>query len=232
MPMVSERTKRIFIIMGHVALVILIASAGLAAEGGEVAQHSGHGAHQVDSAAQMKDFGWRIFDFALLIAILVWAMKKANVKASLAERQNQIEKSLEEARSARAAAEAKLAEYSGKLERATKEIDEIRAAIVREGEQEKVRIIAEAQKAAEKIVTLAAQSAELEVVKARNELHAEAARLAVELATGKLAGAIQQADHDRFVGEYLDKVGQLQCSIITLQDDTPRLWCNWVQKVI
>jgi len=201
---VSERTKKIAFSLACVILISLIASAVLASGGGESAHNADHG------AAQMKDFGWRVFDFALLVAILVWAMKKANVKASLSERQNQIEKSLEEAQSARATAEAKLAEYSGKLERATKEIDEIQAAIVREGEQEKARIIAEAHKAAEKIVVQAAQSAEQEVMKARAELHSEAARLAVELASGKLSAAIQQADHDRFVGEYLDKVGQLQ----------------------
>ena len=208
--MVSDRTKKIAISLTCVAIVVLAATVGFASEGGEVAQHSGHGAHQVDSAAQMKDFAWRLFDFALLIGILFWAIKKANVKKSLSDRQDQIEKSLEEAQAARSAAEAKLSEYSGKLDRAAKEIDEIHAAIVREGEQEKIRIIAEAQRAAEKIVAQASQAAEQEVVKARAELHAEAVRLAVELAAGKLTGAIQKADHDRFVGEYLDKVVQIQ----------------------
>jgi hypothetical protein len=36
------------------------------------------------------------------------------------------------------------------------------------------------------------------------------APLQMEIATGKLTGAIQKADHDRFVGEYLDKVVQIQ----------------------
>jgi F-type H+-transporting ATPase subunit b len=103
-----------------------------------------------------------------------------------------------------------LREYGVKLDQASKEIDELHAAIVREGEQEKSRIIAEANSAAEKIVAQAALSAEQETVKARNELRAEAARLAVEIATGKLTGAIQKNDHDRFVGEYLDKVVQIQ----------------------
>ena len=73
-----------------------------------------------------------------------------------------------------------------------------------------LRVPAEANSAAEKIVAQAALSAEQETVKARNELRAEAARLAVEIATGKLTGAIQKNDHDRFVGEYLDKVVQIQ----------------------
>jgi F-type H+-transporting ATPase subunit b len=158
----------------------------------------------------MKDFGWRVLNFAVLVGIIVWALKKADVKGSLAARQADIEKSLKDAESARDAAEAKLREYGVKLDQASKEIDELHAAIIREGEQEKNRIIAEASVAAEKIIAQAALSAEQETVKARNELRAEAARLAVEIATGKLTGAIRKNDHDRFVGEYLDKVVQIQ----------------------
>lgn len=201
---VSDRTKKIIFSLACVAVVVLAASAGFANEGGEGAHHADH------AAAQMKDFGWRVLNFAVLIGIVVWALKKANVKGSLADRQAQIEKSLKDAEEARDAAEAKLAEYSTKLDQASKEIDELHAAIIREGEQEKVRIIAEAKVAAEKVVAQAALSAEQETLKARDELRAEAARLAVEIAAGKLTGAIQKADHDRFVGEYLDKVVQIQ----------------------
>ena len=203
MSMVSDRSKKIIVTLAYIAAFVLLASIGFASEGGE-------GAHHVDSGAQMKDFGWRVLNFAVLVGIIVWALKKADVKGSLAARQADIEKSLKDAETARDAAEAKLREYSVRLDQASNEIDELHAAIVREGEQEKNRIIAEATIAAEKIVAQAALSAEQETVKARNELRAEAARLAVEIATGKLTGAIQKNDHDRFVGEYLDKVVQIQ----------------------
>ncbi len=204
MSMVTNRSKKLIITLAYIAAIVLVASVGFASEGGE-------GAHHVDhAAAQMKDLGWRVLNFAVLVGIIVWALKKADVKGSLAARQAGIEKSLKDAETARDAAEAKLREYSVKLDQASKEIDELHAAIVREGEQEKNRIIAEANSAAKKIVAQAALSAEQETVKARNELRVEAARLAVEIATGKLTGAIQKNDHDRFVGEYLDKVGQIQ----------------------
>jgi F-type H+-transporting ATPase subunit b len=202
MSVVTDRSKKIIITLAYISAFVLLATAGFASEGAE-------GAHHVDSGAQMKDFGWRVLNFAVLVAIIVWALKKANIKGSLAARQVDIEKSLKDAEAARDAAEAKLREYGVKLDQASKEIDELHAAIVREGEQEKARIIAEANLAAEKIVAQAALSAEQETVKARNELRAEAARLAVEIATGKLTGAIQKKDHDRFVGEYLDKVVQI-----------------------
>jgi F-type H+-transporting ATPase subunit b len=52
----------------------------------------------------------------------------------------------------------------------------------------------------------ASQAVEQEVMKARAELRAEAAKLAVEVAGQRLSGAVQKADHDRFVQEYLGKV--------------------------
>ena len=203
MLMVSDRTKKIVFALSFVALVVCVADAGFASE-------AGGGAHHPDSGAQMKDFGWRVFNFVVLAGILVFALKKADVKGSLAARQAEIEKNLKDAETARDAAEAKLREYSGKLDQASKEIDELHAAIIREGEQEKARIVAEAKIAAEKIVAQAALSAEQETLKARNELRIEAARLAVEIATGKLSASIQKNDHDRFVGEYPDKVVQIQ----------------------
>ncbi len=203
MLMVSDRNKKIVFMLAYVALVVFVADAGFASE-------SAGGAHHADSGAQMKDLGWRVLNFAVLIGILVFALKKADVKGSLAARQAEIEKSLKDAEAARDAAEAKLREYSGKLDQASKEIDELHAAIIREGEHEKARIVAEARLAAEKIVAQSALSAEQETLKARNELRVEAARLAVEIATGKLSGSIQKNDHDRFVGEYLDKVVQIQ----------------------
>jgi F-type H+-transporting ATPase subunit b len=184
MLMVSDRTKKILFSLTFIAALVLAASVGFANEGGE-------GAHHVDKGAQLKDLGWRVLNFVVLLGILGYALKKADVKGSLAARQVQIEKDLKDAQEGKAAAEAKLAEYRSRLEQATKEIDELQAAIIREGEQEKERIIAEAKSAAQKIA-------------------AQAARLAVEIATGKLTGAIQKADHDRFVGEYLDKVVQIQ----------------------
>lgn len=203
MLMVSDRTKKIALSLAYIAVIVLFANIGFASEGGE-------GAHHADKGAQLKDLGWRILNFAVLAGILWFALKKADVKGSLAARQAEIEKSLKDAVAGREAAEAKLREYSGKLDQASKEIDELHAAIIREGEQEKERIIAEANSAAAKIIAQAAQAAEQETVKARGELRVEAARLAVEIATGKLSGAITKPDHDRFVGEYLDKVVQIQ----------------------
>ena len=183
-------------------VLLVIAATGFAAEGGE-------GAHHVDTAKQMKDFGWRVLDFAVLFAIVIWGLKKANVKGSLADRQVAIDKALKEAAEAKAAADSKFSEYSDKLAAANKEVDQIYAAIRSEGEAEKARIIAEAKAAAVKIREQAEQAASQEVFKAKSELRAEAVRLAVELAGQNIKQNIRKDDQDRLVGEYLTKVVEL-----------------------
>ena len=191
------------IIPGTVCLLLtVLAVAGFASEGGE-------GANHVDTAKQMKDFMWRVIDFAALLGIVIWALKKANVKRSLADRRDAIDKALKEAAEAKAAAEKKFAEYSEKLAAANNEIDSIYAAIRTEGEAEKVRIVAEARTTAEKIREQAQQAANQEVLKATIELRAEAARLAVELARQNITEKIRKDDQDRLVGEYLTKVVEL-----------------------
>jgi F-type H+-transporting ATPase subunit b len=198
----SDSTLKIAFTLALSALLLLAAGSGFASEGGGGAGHAA-------GAAQLKDFGWRVFNFVVLAGIIGWALGKANVKGALADRSSRIEKSLKDAREATAAAEAKLEEYGAKLEQAAREIDQIYAAIIAEAEQEKQKIIAEARLAAAKIAAQAALSAEQETQKARADLRAEAGRLAVELAEVRLIGAVTRADHDRFVGQYLDKVEQL-----------------------
>ena len=162
--------------------------------------------HHADSAAQLKDFGYRLLSFSILVAILAWGAKKANIKGLLASRQAAVAKALQEAAEAREAAEEKLAEYSEKLEKATLEIDNIQKAIRQEGEAEKARIIAEANEAAERIREQAKAYAQQEVQMARASLRAETSRLAVRLAEETLSRSVTPADQARFVEEYLNKV--------------------------
>lgn len=198
--MLKLNDSRIQKIVMFVALLSPVVLVGVALAAGD-----GH----ADSGAVIKDFIWRVINFALLVGIVVWALKKANLKGMLADRQASIEKSLREARAGREAAEAKLKEYTEKLDKATQEIEGLRLTLLQEAEVEKQRIIAEANAAAAKIVAQASLAADQEVLKAREQLRLEAAALAVELAAGKLSGAVQKADHDRFVQDYLGKVGQL-----------------------
>ena len=178
-------------------IILGLAAVGFAAE---------EGGHHVDTGAQMKDFAWRCLDFAALAAIAFWAIKKADMKGTLAARRTGIERTLKEAAEAKEQAEKKFKEYSERLDQANKEIEGISLNMKREGELEKERIIAEAHSAAERIKLQAETAAAQEVLKAKGELRAEAAKLAVEIAEQKIVKNITKGDQDKLVGDYISKV--------------------------
>lgn len=195
----SMTQKRIFSsIVSGFALVVLAASIACASSSG------GHG----DSGAVAKDFAWRILDFALMAGLLVYLLIKP-IRNGLAGRREGIEKALSDAVAAREAAEAKFAEYDAKLNKASAEIDEMSAAIRREGELERERILANAREMAEKITAEAEKTAESEILRARTELRQEASRLAITLAEELLKKEITAGDQQRLVDEYVSKVGEL-----------------------
>jgi len=185
-------------------LLVVLVSTGFASGGEGGAHGGGH-----DGAAQWKDFMWRCIDFAALVLIMVWAVKKADMKKALADRQAGIDKALREADEMKSAAEKKFAEYNAKLAQANKETEELQKVIREDGLAEKARIVAEAKIAAEKIKDQAKTMADQEIVRARTELREEASRLAVQLAEQTLKSAMKQEDQDRLVGEYLTKVVEL-----------------------
>ena len=161
-----------------------------------------------DSGVLLKDFLYRVLNFAIVVAILVYFLAKP-IKKGLTGRRQDIEKDLAEAKQAKADAEAKFAEYDRKLALATEEIAEIGATIRREGELEKQKIIANAKLLAAKIEQDAEKAAELEVAKARTELQREAVTLAVSVAEELLKKNFTKDDDARLTDEYMQKVGEL-----------------------
>ena len=162
----------------------------------------------VDSGVILKDFIWRCVNFAVMVGLLGYFVSKP-IRNGLQNRRAEIEKTLADAAAAREAAEAKAREYQEKLARAAAEIDTIYAAIRREGELERDKILASAREMAAKIEQEADAKATSAVARARLELRAEAARLAVELAEQLLVQNVSAADQKRLVDEYMQKVGEL-----------------------
>ncbi|MCD6581309.1 MAG: ATP synthase F0 subunit B [Desulfuromusa sp.] len=169
---------------------------------------SGDGGHHPESGILLKDFLWRILNFGIVVAVLVYFLMKPFKKA-LAGRREDIEKNLAEAKRIEEEAEAKFAEYDRKLAQATDEIAEIGDAIRREGELEKQKIIENAKAMALQIEQDAEKAAVLEVAKARTELQREAVLLAVGIAEELLKKNFTKDDDTRLIDEYMQKVGEL-----------------------
>lgn len=180
-------------------LLLIILSSFVYASGGE---------HQADSGVLLKDFLYRVLNFSIVVAILVYFLTKP-LKKGLAGRREEIENALSEAKKAKEDAEAKFAEYDRKLAQATEEIAEISDAIRREGELEKQKIIANAKAMAKQIEQDAGKAAELEVAKARQVLQREAVQLAVGVAEELLKKNFTKDDDARLIDEYMQKVGEL-----------------------
>lgn len=191
--------RRIAAAFAGMLLVLLPAAVALAA-GGD--------GHQVDSGVLLKDFLYRTFNFVLMVGLLAYFVAKP-LRRGLAGRREGIEKSLQQAETARVDAEAKFAEYDSKLTRAEAEIQGIYQEIRREGELEREKILANAREMVEKVKQEAERTAAREVARARAELRQEAAHLAVELAENLLKQNITAGDQSRLVDEYVRKVGEL-----------------------
>lgn len=182
-----------------VSLIGLSAGAAFAAADG--AQHA-------DTGLVLKDFLYRVFNFAILIGGLAYFVAKP-LKNALVGRREGIEEQLKSAREAAEHAEQRFAEYDTKLTQATDEIEQIKIDIREEAELEKQRIIGEAEEMAAKIKEDSGKTAEHEIAKARLVLRQEAAELAVELARDMLKDSFSRDDQARLVEEYKLKVGEL-----------------------
>jgi F-type H+-transporting ATPase subunit b len=194
----SSRIPKLVRILGMLGLLL----------GPVVALAAGGGEHHADSGVIIKDFAYRCFNFALMVGLLAYFVRKP-IRNGLRSRREEIEKTLAEAQVAKAAAEAKYREYSEKLERATEEIEKICVSIRREGELERDKILESAREMSVKIQQEADSKASNAVAKARTELREEAGRLAIELAEELLKKEFSPTDQKRLVDEYMQKVGEL-----------------------
>lgn len=181
------------------ALVLVVLSCGTAMAAAD--------AH-VDSGVLLKDFLYRLLNFSIVVAILVYFLKKP-IGNALSGRREDIEKALAEAKKVKEEAEAKFAEYDKKLDQATQEIAAISASIRKEAEMEKQKIIENAREQAVKIEQDAEKAAALEVTKARLSLQQEAVQLAVGVAEDLLKKNFTKDDDSRLIDEYMQKVGEL-----------------------
>lgn len=153
------------------AAVLLAPGAGCAAEA--------EGGHATSSTL------WKSLNFAVLAAGFVYLIQKAG-RPYLRSRTRQIQEAIAEAGRLRQEAEARAAEMDRRLSNLAAEIEELRAQARRQMAQEEERLKAET----ERLVARLQHSAELEIAsaakRARQELQAHAAQLALELARVKI----------------------------------------------
>jgi F-type H+-transporting ATPase subunit b len=209
------------IALSALALAAVIGTAGIiyasggdphaaeAAGGAHGAASSMTGPHGALSPAKIKDFGWRVMNFAALMIILIKFLKKPLVDA-LKGRQQGIAAEFEDLETRRADAERNYKEYEGKLAGIDDELKNMVEKAIAQGKVEKERIIAEANRAAENIKRQAQMAVLNEVAEAKRRLKIEIAEQAAIMAEEIIKKNLQDADQNKLVEDYLTKLGGLK----------------------
>ncbi|MBI5557583.1 MAG: F0F1 ATP synthase subunit B [Deltaproteobacteria bacterium] len=161
------------------------------------------------SPAKLKDFMWRVMNFAALMVILIKFVKKPLADA-LKGRQKGIAAEFEDLETRRTDAERQYKEYEAKLAGIDDELKGMVEKAIVQGQLEKERIIAEANRAAESIKRQAEMAVLNEIAEAKRRLKSEITEQASVMAEEIIKKNLQDADQDKLVENYLSKVGGLK----------------------
>jgi F-type H+-transporting ATPase subunit b len=191
-------TKKIIQILAFTVFNLAVASFVFASSGGgEGAEHA---------APWWKDYIWKIINFLLLFIILFKFAKKP-MQNFFQKRTELIEKTLNEAKEAKALSLKALQEVETRLKAKDAEIQAILAASKKSGEQERGSIIAESDRLKAKILEQAKTNIEYELKHAKEVIKAEAVELAMELAEKKLKEKLTKEEQEKLFEDSLMKIG-------------------------
>jgi F-type H+-transporting ATPase subunit b len=151
------------------------------------------------------DFTLRLMNFAIMLGLLVYLLKKP-ISGFFVSRRDNIQNTLAELEAKKLEAERTCAEYQAKLATLDQEVGQILAEYIQEGETEKRKILEAAEKQAEYLKQQAKLTIQQEVKSARESLQEEIAELTVAAAEELLRKNIKAKDQERLVKEFIAKV--------------------------
>ncbi len=186
-----------------------VADAHAAAGHAAAVDHSMTGPHGALSPAKLKDFGWRVMNFAALVVILLKFLKNPLVDA-LKGRKKSIAAEFEDLESRRSEAEQEYKEYESKLAGIDDELKQMVETAIAQGQKEKERILAEAEQGAENIKRQAEMAVQGEIADAKRRLKTEITEQAALMAEEIIKKNLQDSDQEKLVEDYLTKVGGLK----------------------
>lgn len=157
--------------------------------------------HPVDPMTHV----WQGLNLLILIGVIVY-FGRGPIRAFMADRRQNIEQGIASAQGELAAAESRLAECNQRVEALGTEIEEIKRSVRAQAENERDRLIGDARNAADRIRRDAQLAVEQEGRRAREDLRAEAAEMAVRLAGDLLKRQVGDADRARLVDEFVASI--------------------------
>jgi F-type H+-transporting ATPase subunit b len=171
-----------------------------------VAYASEAGAEEHGGGHSIMGTVWQVVNFLVLVSILVFAVKKFDVKGMLKARQDGIRKSIEEARQAKELAEKALAEVEERLKLKDQEIEKIVSSARATGEREREAAEEDGKRMSEMIIEQAKTNIQFELEQAKAAIRAEAVELAMELARKKISDRLNPEEQKKLIEESLAKL--------------------------
>ncbi|MBW2230379.1 MAG: F0F1 ATP synthase subunit B [Deltaproteobacteria bacterium] len=144
-------------------------------------------------------------NLVILLVVLVYFARKP-IQEFFAGRREQIQGDLDSAAELLSQAEQRNSEIQRRLIDLQSQIEEIHETTLRRAEEESERILAEAGKTAERIQADAASAVDQELLRAQRELRAEAADLALKMASEILREQVTGGDRERLLDEFITRV--------------------------
>ena len=190
------------LVVGLFSLLCLITWGTVSAQhgGGEAA--AGHASQAEHSGGSPWSIVFKWANFILLFGGLGWYLRKP-LQKFLNSRSNEIQEGLNQAREAKAAATAKLAEMETRMAQLDAAVRALREEASQQAEEERLRILENAQADARKILEMAQVEIEGMRKSARLELKRHVAELAVKLAEERLQTSIGPEEDRRMVERFL-----------------------------
>jgi len=169
------------------------------------------GAHVADSLSpgKLKDLGFRVMNFIVLLIILVKFGAKP-IADSLGDRRQQIRDEIEDLESKKVKAEQDYKEFSVKLEAVEKDVETIVEKAVAQAEVEKGRILEAAEQSAADIKRSAESAIANEITAAKRDLKVSVTEQAAVMAEELIVKNLTADDQVKIIEDYLDKVGAVQ----------------------
>ncbi len=154
---------------------------------------------------------WPALNLLLLLGVIVYFARKP-ISSFFADRRTGIEKELNGAATELSDAEATYAKWQRRLIDLEAELEEIRNTSRQRAQSESERILADARANAERIRQDAHSAVDQELRRARELLREEATQIAIDMATQRLQREVTDADRDRLLDEFIDRVGETDAS--------------------
>ncbi len=150
----------------------------------------------------------RILNFLIVLFALYFFLRKP-IRMAMGKRREGIGRAIKEAEEARAEAKQLREECERRTAELEKELAGLRAQAKAEQEALRARLLEEGNKAADRMMDHARFAIEQETKKAEQRIRAQAALLALELAEKALERELGAEDQQRFIRDYIHKVGEM-----------------------